>query len=152
MVSHGACHPARYVVSRAFHPVRYLISPAAYPDRYVVATEVFLILMWSHLERRRDRYAVAPGASSRSLSDLTCRVILTVTRSHPARHPKRCMLGSHSQAKNRFRGSHLARHRDRYLISHAASSYVLLGLTRVYPDRHVFSPGASHRPVDGLSC
>ena len=100
------CHPTRYVVSRERHPVRYLIAPAAHPDRYVVAPEVFLILMWSHLERRPDRYAVAPGASSWSLSDLTCSVILTATRSHPACHPKRHMLASRSQAKNSFRGSH----------------------------------------------
>ena len=101
--------------------------------------------MCYHLERRHERSAVSLGTSSWSLSALTCIVILTVTRSHPERDLKRYMLATDvfpSQAKNRFRGSPLERHRDRYLISHAALSNALRGLTRTYPDRLVVSPGA----------
>ena len=142
------------MVSRARYPVRYMISAAAYPDRYVVAPEVFLFLMCYHLERRHERCAISPGTSSWSPSALTCIVILTVTRSHPERDLKRYMLATDafpSQAKNKFRGSPLERHRDRYLISHATSSNALRGLTRMYPDRYGVSPAASYRPVHVLS-
>ena len=128
--SHLECDPDTYavslgVVSRERHPVRYLISPAAYPDRSVVSPEVFLIVMSPHPECRPERYTVSPGASSCSVPDPPCSIILTITRSHPERQPKCYVVAGESfllpGAKNIFRGPHLLRNPDRYLASPAAS-------------------------------
>ena len=93
----------------------------------MVSPEVFLIVMWSNLERRPERYLVSFGASSRSVPDLTCSVILTVTQSHPERYTERYLVSPEFILITTL--LHLEHHTDPLMVSVGASSCLARGLT-----------------------